>query len=76
MKLTAFYRMERKGILKWMVRDDYETKTSLYHDLKANGFRILYILSEEEVNFIKSNSLVDIPTKYTDVVIDFVKHDI
>jgi len=68
MKLTAIYRMDRKGNVKHMTRDDYTTKTSLYKDLKSNGFRVLAILTETQVNEIKDKSYRECHENYEEYV--------
>lgn len=50
--LTAIYKEERNGSMKDMVRE-YKTKAQFTEDLRGNGFRVLAVLTESDINEIK-----------------------
>lgn len=51
-RLTAIYRVQRGQPVRHMVRTDYQTKQKLYTDLRSNGFRVLAILSDRQMEDI------------------------
>jgi len=53
MKLTAIYRASRNGNVHCIIRD-YPTKKAFLGDLRANGFRVLAICNEKQVEAVKS----------------------
>lgn len=57
MKLIALY-YERKNCTRIMVREDYTSKKSLQHDLRANGYSVRVVLTEEQVKEILSERFV------------------
>lgn len=72
MKLTALYRNKRNGNLKNMVEKDHKTKKAFAKELKANGFRVVAILTEKDIAEIKRKRHYEILT-LADTTIDYVK---
>lgn len=74
-KYTALVRETRNGNLKSII-SEYKNKKDFYEDLKGNGFRVIIILSEENIKHIKGTSIMDLPTSLPLLVIEYVKHEI
>lgn len=72
-RLVAIYRTERNGNLKNMVQEDYETKKDFMLDLKANGFKVLGIFTESQIQHIRVTSAFNLPLSMSDRVIEYIK---
>lgn len=72
-RLTAIYRTERNGNIKNMVQDDYSTKKDFAEDLRRNGFRIIGIFTEAQIQYIRVTPLSKLPLYLSDRVIDYIK---
>lgn len=51
-KLTAIYRVERNGNMKHIVRDYHNSKKAFAKELRANGLRVVKVLSEKEIEAV------------------------
>lgn len=61
-KLTAIYRQERNGNVNHMTRD-YNSKEKFRHDLVTNGFRVVAIFTDEEIQKAKELTTKDVKRK-------------
>jgi hypothetical protein len=55
---TAIFRTERTGNVQSMKRE-YPSKNKFYKDLRGNGFRVIDILTNEEIAELKQISAMD-----------------
>ncbi len=51
-RLYGFYRYLRKGDLRLMVTEDVGTKKELTEVLRENGYRVVDVLNEKEVEYL------------------------
>lgn len=49
---------------------DYNSKKNYARDCRGNGYKVTAILTDDEIQFIKSNPET---TKYSNLVVDFVR---
>jgi hypothetical protein len=52
---TAFTRSQRNGNIK-VIKDTLQTKSEFAKELRSNGFRIIVILNDYEINNIKEHN--------------------
>lgn len=71
-KLYGFYRTERNGNFKCMIVNDYNTKKDFKNDLKGNGYRVVEVLSDNEVQEIKNLGQWD-TLKYNEEVKEYIE---
>jgi len=62
-RLTAIYRTSRNGNLKSMSTNDM-TKGELVKQLRANGFRVLVVLTDSEIEATKSLKAYELDTEW------------
>lgn len=72
-KLTALVRESKDSQIEVIV-SDYPCKRNFYQDLKINGYRVLEVLSEENISDIKTKKTSEIPIFTSNLVIDYVKN--
>ena len=60
MRLTAIIREGRNGNMKSMSYDDYKTKQHFARDVRANGYRLIDILTDGEIETIATRRDMDI----------------
>lgn len=53
-KLYGFCRLERNGNLKCLCYDDYKTKKLFLDDLRRNGYRVIEVLNQKQIDEVKS----------------------
>lgn len=70
-KYIGIYKTERNGYLKNMVQTDYNSKNDFSADLRRNGYRVIAILTDEEINKIK-NSDHEMFHKYLNLDFEYV----
>lgn len=59
-RFTALIKTERNGVITHMVHEGYTRKKKFKEDLRANGYRVLMILTDEEIREIQENPLTDL----------------
>lgn len=78
--LVAFIKSIFNGELTTMWHDDYSTKKDFRHDLKANGYVVYAILTDDEIEAIKNRrnlstrEEIDLDVKYTKMHKDLVDY--
>lgn len=58
-KLYGFYREGRNGYLQYMIDDSYTSKQDFAHDIRLNGYRVINILSEKEIESCINGDIVN-----------------
>lgn len=78
--LTAFIKSLFNGELTTMWHDDYSAKIDFRRDLKANGYVVYAILTDDEIEAIKNRrelttrEEIDLGVKYTKMHKDLVDY--
>lgn len=68
---TAVYKESRNGFLRSM-KSAYETKAKFEHDLRANGYIPVAILTDEQITAIKSHD-DEMLSKFRKLDFEFVR---
>ena len=68
-KYTAIYKTDCGHFS--MVQTDYTSKKDFAHDLRANGFKVTAILTDAEIERIKTGCRFDL--NYSDITIEFTR---
>lgn len=66
---TAFTRQSRNGNIK-VIKETIQTKSEFAKELRSNGFRIIVILNDNEINNIKNDRYY----KHSDVYDYIINH--
>lgn len=70
--LYALYKTEKNGNLKCLESQDYTSKVNFKSELRANGFRVVEVLNETQIQEIKKMSQWD-RTSLPEQVIEYVQ---
>ena len=73
-KLTALYKIGNENRIRNMVQDDYLTKQDFTKDLRANGFKVVGIFTEAQIQHIRVTSSYKLPLYLSDRVIYYIKN--
>jgi len=59
----AIVRYKRNGNIS-NIKSEYKTKKDFRQDLKGNGYRILAIFTEEQIDYIKNTNKYDMKDNF------------
>ena len=72
-RLVALYKVSNENRIRNIVQDDYSTKKDFTDDLRANGFKVVGIFTEPQIQHIRVTSICNLPIYLSDRVIAYIK---